>query len=76
MELRWDSPETMTIPNVGSVRQGGLFTIDDPRGRDLIDRGLASLPVVQQGQSGTFEEPRKQKSMGLTQVDAIPTKKE
>lgn len=73
MELRWDSPETMTIPNVGSVRQGVLFTIDDPRGQDLIDRGLASLPTAQRVDLApqTIGEVRKK-----TQSDALSTKKE
>lgn len=46
MELIWDSSETVTIPNVGTVRQGVKFTIDDDRGRDLLARGLAIKPVL------------------------------
>ena len=42
MRLQWDSLETMTIPNVGTVRPGCLFEIEDSRGEDLIQRGLAS----------------------------------
>lgn len=80
MELRWDSPETMTIPNVGCVRQGVLFTIDDPRGQDLIERGLASLPRIQQNNKSTEQETSALHTTGeirkKTPSDAIPVKKE
>lgn len=46
MELIWECPETVTIPNIGTVRKGVKFSIEEDRGRDLIARGLASHPVV------------------------------
>lgn len=46
MELIWDCPETVTIPNVGTVSKGVKFSIDEDRGKDLIMRGLASRPVL------------------------------
>lgn len=45
MELIWDSLETVTIPNVGTVRKGVKFGIEDNQGLDLIARGLASRPL-------------------------------
>lgn len=73
--LRWIAPETVTIPNVGTVQPGILFTIEDDRAQDLIDRGMAKLFV----EPKVSAWPAKQETPNTrqtTQVDAASPEKE
>lgn len=67
MELIWAAAGTVTIPNVGTVRQGDTFSIEDDRGKDLLQRKLAIKPL-----------PVKKKwlSEELKGIDAAPEGKE
>lgn len=41
MRLRWVDKEVVTIPDVGQVKPGVEFTIDDDRAQDLLFRKVA-----------------------------------
>lgn len=68
MELIWTAPETVTIPNVGTVSKGAKFSIEEDRGRDLVARGLAMKPTPPKKESSAVKE--------LKRIDAAPEGKE
>lgn len=63
VRLRWIDPEVVTIPDVGQVRPGVEFTIDDARGQDLLDRKVAE-------HIGTSRPEYSQKVKRMVQDDA------
>lgn len=76
MELVWCSPETVTIPNVGTVWQGGTFSIDEDRGRDLVQRGLAQMPVIPKLSSQPQAGKQSKIDLPKLHIDAAPQGKE
>jgi hypothetical protein len=59
MRLQWVDPEVVTIPDVGQVKPGVEFTIDDRRGADLVQRKVAKVVGV----PVPAQEDRKVKTM-------------
>lgn len=70
MELIWDSLETVTIPNVGTVSKGVKFSIDDDRGKDLLERGLASRPTLLKPKVNAPETGKKFDASTNKKIDA------
>lgn len=72
MYLRWIDQEVVTIPDVGQVRPGVEFTIDDQRGVDLVQRKVAEVVQI----SPPMEEINKKVKTMVQKDDARPVKEQ